>query len=186
MVSAVIGLPSSSRRIGKFGKFSFSPFCKDFIHSPQHGVIVYPEGHRFKGEGTLNLKTGVMEVAYNLKVPCQIVLSNGKENVMDEISLKLNRGSRITVCVSDVLDPTKFDTKEAWFECVKQEWEKTYKMLEKSSLALFLVSRRSLWWMKSLLSTEERRLFPILWVSWPFLWLLLVFSVLFFKNTWNI
>ena len=134
MVSAVIGLPSSSRRIGKFGKFSFSPFCKDFIHSPQHGVIVYPEGHRFKGEGTLNLKTGVMEVAYNLKVPCQIVLSNGKENVMDEISLKLNRGSRITVCVSDVLDPTKFDTKEAWFECVKQEWEKTYKMLEKNEV----------------------------------------------------
>lgn len=93
---------------------------------------MYPEGHRFKGDGSLQLKTGVMEVAYNLKVPCQIVLSNGKENVMDEISLKINKNSLITICVSDVLDPTKFETKEAWFDCVKAEWEKTYEKLQKN------------------------------------------------------
>lgn len=100
--------------------------------SPNQGVIVYPEGHRFKGDGSLQLKTGVMEVAYNLKVPCQIVLSNGKENVMDEISLKINKQALITICVSDVLDPTKFDTKEAWFDHVKQEWEKTFEKLNKN------------------------------------------------------
>ena len=93
---------------------------------------MYPEGHRFKGDGSLQLKTGVMEVAYNLKVPCQIVLSNGKENVMDEISLKINKNSLITICVSDILDPTKFETKEAWFDCVKSEWEKTYEKLQKN------------------------------------------------------
>lgn len=93
---------------------------------------MYPEGHRFKGDGCLELKTGVMEVAYNLKVPCQIVLSNGKEKVMDEIHLKINKNSLITICVSDVLDPTKFETKEAWFDFVKEEWKKTYEKLEKN------------------------------------------------------
>lgn len=93
---------------------------------------MYPEGHRYKGTGTLQLKTGVMEVAYNLKVPCQIVLSSGKEGLMDEISLKINRNAVITICVSDVLDPTKFKTKEEWFDFVKAEWEKTYLKLQTS------------------------------------------------------
>ena len=97
--------------------------------SPNSGVIVYPEGHRFKGEGTLNLKTGVMEVAYNLGVPCQIVLSNGKEKLMDEISLQINKHQLITICVSDVLDPTQFKTKEEWFEYVREQWKKTYEQL---------------------------------------------------------
>ena len=115
-------------RIGRLG----SVFAYMWTHSPDKGVIVYPEGHRFKGEGTLQLKTGVMEVAYNLKLPCQIVLSNGKENIMDEISLKINRNVIVTICVSKVLDPTQFATKEEWFDYVKAEWEATYSKLHSS------------------------------------------------------
>lgn len=117
-----------SRKTGLFGRFLLSVY----ITSPNTGVIVYPEGHRYKGEGSLELKTGVMEVAYNLKVPCQIVLSNGKETVMDEIHLKINKNTLITICVSDVLDPTQFKTKEEWFAFVKEEWKKTYNKLEKN------------------------------------------------------
>ena len=95
------------------------------------GLIVYPEGHRFKGEVTLKLKTGVMEVAYNLKTPCQIVLSKGKENLMDEINLTIHKQALITVYVSDVLDPTKFETKEAWFEYVNEQWKDSCEKLEK-------------------------------------------------------
>lgn len=73
-----------------------------------------------------------MEVAYNLKLPCQIVLSNGKENIMDEISLKINRNVVVSICVSKVLDPTQFATKEEWFDYVKAEWEKTYSLLHSS------------------------------------------------------
>lgn len=39
---------------------------------------MYPEGHRYVGKGTLKLKTGVLEVAYNLKVPTQILLTANK------------------------------------------------------------------------------------------------------------
>ena len=100
-------------------------------------MIVYPEGHRFKGEGTLKLKTGVMEVAYNLKTPCQIVLSKGKENLMDEINLTIHKQALITVYVSDVLDPTKFETKEAWFEYVNEQWKDSCEKLEKGEIHVF-------------------------------------------------
>lgn len=98
------------------------------------GVIVYPEGHRYKGEGSLKLKTGVMEVAYNMKTPCQIVISKGKENLMDEVSLKIHKQSLITIYVSEVMDPTKFETKEEWFEFVNKQWMVAYEKLEKGEV----------------------------------------------------
>lgn len=49
-----------------------------FDSRPLDGVVVYPEGHRYSGKGSLPLKTGVLEVAYNLNVPCQCVLSVNK------------------------------------------------------------------------------------------------------------
>lgn len=97
-------------------------------------MIVYPEGHRYKGEGTLKLKTGVMEVAYNMKTPCQIVISKGKENLMDEVSLKIHKQSLITIYVSEVMDPTKFETKEEWFEFVNKQWMIAYEKLEKGEV----------------------------------------------------
>lgn len=56
------------------------------------GVIVYPEGHRYTGKGSLPLKTGVLEVAYNLKVPCQCVLTMNKESILNEKELSFNYG----------------------------------------------------------------------------------------------
>lgn len=97
-------------------------------------MIVYPEGHRYKGEGSLKLKTGVMEVAYNMKTPCQIVISKGKENLMDEVSLKIHKQSLITIYVSEVMDPTKFETKEEWFEFVNKQWMVAYEKLEKGEV----------------------------------------------------
>ena len=48
------------------------------LYRPNDGVLVYPEGHRYTGKGSLPLKTGALESAYNLNVPCQIVLSLNK------------------------------------------------------------------------------------------------------------
>lgn len=55
-----------------------------FKYRPLDGVVVYPEGHRYSGKGSLPLKTGVLEVAYNLNVPCQCVLSRNKVNMKME------------------------------------------------------------------------------------------------------
>lgn len=93
------------------------------------GVIVYPEGHRYTGEGTLPLKTGVLEVAYNLKVPCQCVLTMNKENILNEKELSFNYDIPIYSAVSEVFDPSECKTKEEWFEFVRLKWEDTLKSL---------------------------------------------------------
>ena len=50
---------------------------------------------------------------------------------MDEINLSIHKQALITVYVSDVLDPTKFETKEAWFEYVNEQWKDSCEKLEK-------------------------------------------------------
>ena len=93
--------------------------------------MVYPEGHRFKGEGSLQLKHGVMEVAYNTKTPCQVFLTDGKEELLDEENFKANKHQRLICCVSEVLNPADYATREEWFKAVETTWEKTLKNLEK-------------------------------------------------------
>lgn len=135
--STVSGLLTSLHRNGVFGKYPLFIM----ITRPNNGIVVYPEGHRFKGEGSLPLKTGVLEVAYNLKVPCQCVLATGKvsdsyvinvqEDLLDEINLRVQTGQTLTVCVSDVLHPEEYKTKEEWFEAVRSTWNETLTTLNK-------------------------------------------------------
>lgn len=90
---------------------------------------MYPEGHRYKEKGYLPLKTGVMEAAYNMHIPCQAVITLGKEDLIDEINLKMNLNQQLITCVSDVMNPNDFKTKEEWFEYVREQWKKTYEQL---------------------------------------------------------
>lgn len=93
------------------------------------GVIVYPEGHRYTGKGSLPLKTGVLEVAYNLKVPCQCVLTMNKESILNEKELSFNYGVPIYTAVSEVFDPSECKSKEEWFEFVRAKWDQTLQSL---------------------------------------------------------
>ena len=52
------------------------------ICSPNSGCIVYPEGKMSTWSGDNPLKTGVMEVAYNLNCPSQIILTKGKVRLL--------------------------------------------------------------------------------------------------------
>lgn len=53
---------------------------------------------------------------------------------MDEINLSIHKHQLITVYVSDVLDPTQFETKEQWFEYVKEQWKQAYERLNKNEV----------------------------------------------------
>lgn len=95
------------------------------------GCIVYPEGKMSKREDHCRLKTGVMEVAYNLNCPSQIVLTKGKESIIDLNECVFNENAHLTVCASEVLIPREYKSKEAWFAKVREVWEQTYRILEK-------------------------------------------------------
>ena len=102
-----------------------------FILRPNSGCIAYPEGKMSKREDHRPLKTGVMEVAYNLNCPCQVVLTKGKDGIIDMKNCILHENAHLTVCVSEVLIPHDYKTKEDWFAKVNEVWEKTYNILEK-------------------------------------------------------
>lgn len=90
-------------------------------------MVVYPEGHRYTGEGSLPVKTGVLEVAWNLKVPCQCVLSKNKEFILNEKKLSFNYDVDIYTSISEVLHPENYQTKEEWFDAFRSTWDKTLK-----------------------------------------------------------
>ena len=50
---------------------------------------------------------------------------------MDEINLHVRTGQTLTVCVSDVLHPEEYKTKEEWFEAVRSSWNETLTTLNK-------------------------------------------------------
>ena len=94
------------------------------------GCIVYPEGHISKPSSHPVLRTGVMEVAYNLNCPCQIVLTKGKDEIINVESLAFQENTHLSVCVSEVLIPRDCKTKEEWFNRVQEVWEKVSASLD--------------------------------------------------------
>lgn len=71
-----------------------------------------------------------MEVAYNLNCPCQIVLTKGKEEIINVESLAFQENAHLSVCVSEVLIPRDYKTKEEWFKKVQEVWESVAASLE--------------------------------------------------------
>ena len=83
--------------------------------------------------GSLPIKTGVLEVAWNLKVPCQCVLSKNKELILNEKKLSFNYDVDIYTSISEVLHPENYETKEEWFKAVQETWDKTLKDVNEST-----------------------------------------------------
>ena len=95
------------------------------IFRPTSGCISYPEGHISKPSANPVLRTGVMEVAYNLNCPCQVVLTKGKEEIINVKSLSFQTNAHVSVCVSEVLIPHDYNTKEEWFAKLREVWKQT-------------------------------------------------------------
>lgn len=51
--------------------------------------------------------------------------------MLDEVNLKVNRNVKLTCCVSEVMHPEEFKTREEWFEHVRAVWKKTETNLNK-------------------------------------------------------
>lgn len=72
-----------------------------------------------------------MEVAFNNNTPCQVFLTDGKEDLLDEENFKANKHQKLVCCVSDVLYPSEYKTREEWFAAVEKTWNSTLADLEK-------------------------------------------------------
>ena len=50
-------------------------------------------------------------------------------DIIDLKNFILQENGHITCCVSEVLIPRDYKTKEEWFEYVREQWKKTYEQL---------------------------------------------------------
>ncbi|KCV69170.1 hypothetical protein H696_04584 [Fonticula alba] len=119
---------------------------------PESGIIVYPEGTRNLRNHSLPLKRGLLESAFRLGAPCQVVIAIGKDRLFNEKALTFHPGSQITVHYGPVLDPTPFADPafeppmasgdeektmerrrlEAWYAHVQQAWDECWDVAQKT------------------------------------------------------
>ena len=119
---------------------SVTDFERFFNFRYNNGCIAYPEGRILKESRKSQLRTGVMEVAYNLNCPCQIIIKRGTENIINQDNFELLENVPVTVCVSEVLIPHDYKSKEEWFNKVGDVWDKTNESLEKCKIGKEIIA----------------------------------------------
>lgn len=95
-------------------------------NSPYQSLLIYPEGTRYQGFGSLPLKNGLIHYAHDRKISIQIFISTNKEKVF---SLQLKQSSRnTTVCVaySKPIHPEDYEDVEAFKWHINNIWRKTW------------------------------------------------------------
>jgi len=89
-------------------------------------VVVFPEGHRYLGEGTLPLKSGIINWAYEQQVACAIVLYYGNDKLINEKALTINRGQEITCWHREIYHPRDYSTAEEFFVTISRDFAAGY------------------------------------------------------------
>jgi 1-acyl-sn-glycerol-3-phosphate acyltransferase len=92
-------------------------------------LLVFPEGHRYQGDGVLTLKWGIICWAYENQYPCAVVLQHGADLIVNERLMKLNRGKRILCDHRGVFYPDDFANKQAFYDRISEEFSLGYKQL---------------------------------------------------------
>mmetsp|Transcript_16008 Transcript_16008/g.41568 ORF Transcript_16008/g.41568 Transcript_16008/m.41568 type:complete len:330 (+) Transcript_16008:24-1013(+) len=95
-----------------------------------NAMLVYPEGHRNIKPDALPLKRGMLHYAYSRKMPVQVVITAGKENVLSEKAMSTGFGQVLVTGFSDVIDPNNFKAGEDFITKVSEvfmsEWARVY------------------------------------------------------------
>jgi 1-acyl-sn-glycerol-3-phosphate acyltransferase len=89
-------------------------------------VVVFPEGHRHLGKGTLPLKSGIINWAYEKQVACAIVLYYGNDKLINEKDLIINRGQKITCWHREIYHPRDYSTAEEFFATISRDFAAGY------------------------------------------------------------
>ena len=93
-------------------------------------LIVYPEGTRNPHCDILNLKTGMMRVAYRRLLPVQIIHLSNKQNILAEKSFSSKFGLTSEIVYGPVIDPADVKDEETFINLIKNAWVQTAQDLE--------------------------------------------------------
>jgi hypothetical protein len=92
-------------------------------------VLFYPEGQRnlyttlTLDETKQIIKPGLLKSIYeDNKYPVQIMMSNNKENIINEKNFKIKIGQTITTELSEPIHPKDYDSFEKFLDKIHNEW----------------------------------------------------------------
>lgn len=131
-VSALWGWLSHStwffyRRSG-IDRQSFGEYLeRQWVQRQDFGLIAYPEGTRNQRSQPLRLKSGVLQYAYDFQHPVQVVITCGKDQVINEKKLLFRTGRFCVTALSETLDPRDFGSMEEFVEAVRGLFSATWK-----------------------------------------------------------
>lgn len=92
-------------------------------------VVLFPEGHRHIGEGTLPLKHGIIRWAYQQKITCSIVLYRHSEKVFNEKKWIFIKGLTVPCLHKGIYRPADFDCEEAFYQKIAEDFKSGYQEL---------------------------------------------------------
>eukprot|EP00958_Prasinococcus_capsulatus_P002173 scaffold200_cov401-Prasinococcus_capsulatus_cf.AAC.9 len=83
---------------------------RHFEVSMNGGLIVYPEGTRNQRPYSNPVKFGLIKYAYTRRIPCQVMISEGKERVWNEKIFATRLDKRVTVMYGKPMYPEEYVT----------------------------------------------------------------------------
>jgi 1-acyl-sn-glycerol-3-phosphate acyltransferase len=89
-------------------------------------IIIYPEGTRNPEKKKMKLKSGCIRIAYNNKIPCQIMIVSDKEKIVSEKEWLIQKNLEPIISASKIIHPKNYKSFEDFFNKIKYEWNKNW------------------------------------------------------------
>lgn len=105
---------------------------REIAASSQKGLNVYPEGHRNLLPDPLPLKRGMLKYCHSRQMLLQIVITRDKERLLSEKQLRVGFKVPLVCGFSEVLDPTKFESFDDFWDSFEQLWERMWKTVNEA------------------------------------------------------
>jgi 1-acyl-sn-glycerol-3-phosphate acyltransferase len=107
----------------------------DIGMSAVKGLIVYPEGHRGLLPESLPLKRGMLKYAYSRSMPCQVVMTSGKELLLSEKRMSVGFNAELALGFSEVVRSTDYPDFEAFWTKIQEVWYETWQTVHNAKTA---------------------------------------------------
>ncbi|KAG9391181.1 Acyltransferase [Carpediemonas membranifera] len=89
-------------------------------------VLVFPEGHRLPRRGLLRLRTGMIRICFDHKIPVYLAPSEGGEYILNEAAMMVQKDMPYVVNYAGTVDPADYQTWEDFYEEVSSRFSAAY------------------------------------------------------------
>ncbi|KAJ8605826.1 hypothetical protein CTAYLR_000596 [Chrysophaeum taylorii] len=89
-------------------------------------VIVYPEGTRNPSRKKMNLKLGLVKLAFKVGAPVYVSMTSNKETICDEHRKLVTIGVEIRNKKSNLIKPGDYDGLDDFIAEVQREWDRLW------------------------------------------------------------